>query len=615
MKTTSPFILWLLTLVQGSFFSELLHAQGSPPAEITVEVAAGVTQDFSPPATATTLVKTGNGTLNLVGIGEVTLLKVQSGIVNVLPSINNSAVVIQASGGQIGFEASQKFGALAILAGGRVELAPGGNLVLEVAALSIDPNTGSALDLMDNTLILTYGTTTPVAEVTQWAVSGLYDGATGFWDGPGIRSTTAATDVTGLRAVAVVDNNDQGWPLLEEFPVGRPLALNSIVVTCTRLGDANLDLLVTAADYSLIDYGLGAGLHGWFFGDFNYDGSVTAADYGYLDFGYSGADYDGDGSGDGIDAFPFDYYNGQAPVLARISGNGQMAAQGGFMANPLTVRVTTSNGEPLVNAPVTFSLGTSPGNLALSIGGQLRSAVAVRTNAVGLASVFYLLPGAPSISATVSVSAGTATPLTFAEWSDSDVDGMPDVWEDQFGLNKYYWLDRLEDADDDQAINLDEYLAGTDPTDPFDGNPPVIVLLAGDDQLARKGQFFASAIRVRVDNSSRIGIRNITVVFSSAAGEFSASKAGAPLIAGSVSVPTGVLGVAETYFRGPDSFLTNTSVVATVTYGGTSASTTIALRTLGDPVPLPNPDNTTVQSWTDNFTYLGAMYPTERPHL
>ncbi|MHC4084938.1 MAG: right-handed parallel beta-helix repeat-containing protein [Planctomycetota bacterium] len=48
---------------------------------------------------------------------------------------------------------------------------------------------------------------------------------------------------------------------------------------------------------------------------------------------------------------------------------------------------------------------------------------------------------------------------------DSDIDGMPDWWEIRYGLDPAYSDDAALDADSDDLSNLNEYLAGTDPTD------------------------------------------------------------------------------------------------------------------------------------------------------
>ena len=48
--------------------------------------------------------------------------------------------------------------------------------------------------------------------------------------------------------------------------------------------------------------------------------------------------------------------------------------------------------------------------------------------------------------------------------SDSDGDGLPNIWEREYGLDPLDPDDAAGDPDNDNVTNLEEYLAGTEPT-------------------------------------------------------------------------------------------------------------------------------------------------------
>jgi len=56
--------------------------------------------------------------------------------------------------------------------------------------------------------------------------------------------------------------------------------------------------------------------------------------------------------------------------------------------------------------------------------------------------------------------------LALHSFADSDSDGMPDLWEDRYGLDKNDPADAGLDKDSDGLTNLDEYAARADPTNP-----------------------------------------------------------------------------------------------------------------------------------------------------
>ena len=150
------------------------------------------------------------------------------------------------------------------------------------------------IDLADNNLVVEYaGGPNPFADVAAWIASGLRDGPGGYWDGPGIQSSAAATHPQRLAALGVIDNSDPspkigGLPDLE----GEPVVTASVLVRFTWWGDANLDGVVDSNDYDMIDTNwtlwtqegkVPVGGFRWAVGDFTYDGVIDSNDYDKID--------------------------------------------------------------------------------------------------------------------------------------------------------------------------------------------------------------------------------------------------------------------------------------------------------------------------------------------
>jgi hypothetical protein len=65
----------------------------------------------------------------------------------------------------------------------------------------------------------------------------------------------------------------------------------------------------------------------------------------------------------------------------------------------------------------------------------------------------------------VAHTSGVLSPVaTISVLTDTDKDGLPDIWENAYGLSFTNASDRALDADGDRLTNWEEYLAGTDPT-------------------------------------------------------------------------------------------------------------------------------------------------------
>ena len=157
-----------------------------------------------------------------------------------------------------------------------------GPLVLD----SLTVGAGATLDVANGDLVVDYdGGSGPSANVTACIRSGLNLGAGGYWDGNGIASSAAAAGPNQLTAVGVLDNADPEVGGKTEF-AGQAVDDTSVLVKYTWWGDANLDGVVDANDYDVIDRNFLFNRNPsapWFTGDFNYDGVIDANDYDKID--------------------------------------------------------------------------------------------------------------------------------------------------------------------------------------------------------------------------------------------------------------------------------------------------------------------------------------------
>jgi fibronectin-binding autotransporter adhesin len=187
-------------------------------------------------------------------------------------------------------------GSLNINGGGLVTLNPatsnGSRTVLVTSALAISGSPGTwtgKLDLNNNDMIVKNGN---LANVVSLVTSG-FNAHSGYWNGNGIVSTSAATNTTYLTTLGAIQNMDsKGNPIYGTGGTyglfdGQSPTTADVLVKYTYYGDADLNGVVNGSDYAKIDMGFQMHLTGWLNGDFNYDGVVNGSDYALIDNAYN----------------------------------------------------------------------------------------------------------------------------------------------------------------------------------------------------------------------------------------------------------------------------------------------------------------------------------------
>jgi hypothetical protein len=145
------------------------------------------------------------------------------------------------------------------------------------------------------------------------------------------------------------------------------------------------------------------------------------------------------------------------------------------LITPVVVRQPTSQ-EVVAGGAVTLSLAVS-GHPAPFTYEWRRGSIGVFTNVTSATQSFFNLT-MPNMATSLAyrvvvknlannqpgIISGTATITVLL---DSDGDGLPDAWETTHGLGTNNVADAALDGDGDSMANWQEYVAGTDPTDPL----------------------------------------------------------------------------------------------------------------------------------------------------
>ncbi len=169
---------------------------------------------------------------------------------------------------------------------------------------------------------------------------------------------------------------------------------------------------------------------------------------------------------DPVDAYPSDYYNALVPTLTILGGNNQTTPAGQF--NPLVFDVAVWNSAataPLVNAPVTFTVLSGGGQLAVTAAPPLSTTLNRNTDIDGTTDAFYQQPATAGASQ-IRVTAGTAQVIfnTTAGAADTTAPSVPTglsssaVTGTSFSLS---WSASTDNVSAQSALVYDVYRGGT----------------------------------------------------------------------------------------------------------------------------------------------------------
>jgi Subtilase family len=196
-----------------------------------------------------------------------------------------AADTLNVNGGVFTFPATATLGTLSIGSGASASIAApathASRAVLVLSSLAIagaSNNWLGQLNLTGNDLIVHNGN---LATISNQLRSG-FNAASGYWNGKGIVSSTAAADSTKLTTLGALLNSNSNGKWITTFD-GQAASLTDVLIKYTYYGDANLDGVVNGDDYTLTDNGFNTFLSNWVNGDFTYQGSVGAADYMLID--------------------------------------------------------------------------------------------------------------------------------------------------------------------------------------------------------------------------------------------------------------------------------------------------------------------------------------------
>jgi hypothetical protein len=214
---------------------------------------------------------TGVSSIVVTDSGSGDTLNFNGGITLPISFTGASTSTLNVSSGSLNFAgaATISLGSLTI-APGALATVPNG-LGYQAQLLLNNLSIAGTLDLSDNELLLSYGSSDPMSTIYSYLQSGFNNGG---WNGPGIMSTAAQTQTKGFSyGLGFADGKDG---------IVSGLSSGVIEVKYTLVGDANLDGIVNGSDFSILANTFGLGYTNWDQGNFLFTPTVNGTEFSAL---------------------------------------------------------------------------------------------------------------------------------------------------------------------------------------------------------------------------------------------------------------------------------------------------------------------------------------------
>jgi alpha-tubulin suppressor-like RCC1 family protein len=190
---------------------------------------------------------------------------------------------------------------------------------------------------------------------------------------------------------------------------------------------------------------------------------------------------------------------------------------------------------------------------------------------------------------------------------DQNNNTMDDRWETDYFGN----LDQTADGDfdGDGISNVDEFLAGGDPTNYYNGALPALSIINGDNQTADPGVFLPQPLIVQVNDSSGRPLVNAPIIFAATDGLVGLTP-DPDAVDSTVTAHSDANGQAVVYFETPDWPNETVTVTATAMSGANNVNVQFTEMTDMPPPPdapsdvtaVRQSDGSTVVTWVSHST-------------